>query len=245
MPEGPSIVILKEAIDSFRGKKILEADGYGKGLAYGRLHGTKLKDIKTFGKHLLLCFPDFTIRIHLLMFGSYRINNDKKDRNPKLRLRFADGQTLSFYACSIVMLTQPLPDLYDWSVDVMNPAFTVKKTIERLSHHPKMTATDALLDQTIFAGSGNIIKNEVLFRVKIHPKSKIGNIPLPVLRKMIKETVHYSFQFKEWREAGTLRKHWLVYTQKICPRDGTKIKKQYLGIASRRTFYCPACQELY
>lgn len=43
MPEGPSIVVLKEAIDSFRGKKILEADGYGKGIDYGRLHGTKIK----------------------------------------------------------------------------------------------------------------------------------------------------------------------------------------------------------
>ena len=96
MPEGPSIVILKDAIQPFKGKKILEADGYGKKLDFGRLHGTKITDIKTFGKHLLICFKDFTIRVHLLMFGSYRINDDKKDKNPKLRLHFTNDQTLSF-----------------------------------------------------------------------------------------------------------------------------------------------------
>ncbi|HMV11190.1 MAG TPA: DNA-formamidopyrimidine glycosylase family protein [Cyclobacteriaceae bacterium] len=245
MPEGPSIVILKEAINSFRGKKILEADGYGKDLAYGRLHGTKIKDIKTFGKHLLICFPDFTIRVHLLMFGSYRINNDKKDRNPKLRLHFSDGQTLSFYAGSIVMIDEPLDDLYDWSADVMNPNFSAGKALKKLNAHPKTIVSDALLDQTIFAGSGNIIKNEVLFRVKVHPKSKVGKIPATFLRKMIRETVRYSFQFLEWKKAGTLRKHWEVYTKQVCPRDGHKIKKQYLGKGKRRSFFCPDCQLLY
>lgn len=245
MPEGPSIVILKEAINSFRGKKILEADGYGKDLAYGRLHGTRLVDIRTFGKHLLLCFAGFTIRVHLQMFGSYRINNDKKDRNPKLRLRFADGQTLSFYAGSITMITRPLDEEYDWSADVMNDSFDVARAVKKIKLQPKMIAADALLDQTIVAGSGNIIKNEVLFRVKIHPRSKVGNIPTSRLQKMIQETVRYSFQFLEWKKEGTLRKHWQAYTKKVCPRDGHTMQKRYLGLTARRTFYCTECQKLY
>lgn len=245
MPEGPSIVILKQAIQSFRGKKILEADGYGKALDFGRLHGTKLTDVKTFGKHLLLCFPDFTIRVHLQMFGSYRINNDKKDRNPKLRLTFADQQTLSFYAGSIVMIDEPLNDVYDWSVDVMNKKFSPQKVRKKLAEHPKMIAADALMDQSIFAGVGNIIKNEVLWRVKVHPKSKVGNIPPAKITAIIKQAVIYSFQFLMQRKEDTLEKHWKVYTKKKCPRDGTTIKKEYLGKASRRTFYCPKCQERY
>lgn len=245
MPEGPSIVILKQAIQSFRGKKILEADGYGKALDFGRLHGTKLTDIKTFGKHLLLCFPDFTIRVHLQMFGTYRINNDKKDRNPKLRLTFADQQTLSFYAGSIVMIDVPLNDVYDWSGDVMNKKFSPAKVKKKLAEHPKMIAADALMDQSIFAGVGNIIKNEVLFRVKVHPKSKVGKMPAAKISAMIRESVKYSFQFLEWKQAGTLDKHWQAYTKTKCPRDGTKIKKEYLGKASRRTFYCTTCQKLY
>jgi endonuclease-8 len=245
MPEGPSIVILKEAIQSFREKKILEADGYGKALDFGRLHGTRITAIKTFGKHLLICLPDFTIRVHLLMFGSYRINDDKKDRNPNLRLRFANDQTLSFYAGSIKLIEEPLDDVYDWSADVMNKKFSSGKALKKMVNHPKMVVADALLDQTIFAGVGNIIKNEVLFRVKLHPKSKIGNIPSAKLRALIKEAVRYSFQFLEWRMAGTLKKHWLAHTRSKCPRDGNKLKKEYVGKTARRTFYCTKCQILY
>jgi endonuclease-8 len=160
MPEGPSIVILKEAIQSFRGKKILEANGYAKSFNYGRLHGTRISAIKTFGKHLLICFPDFTIRVHLLMFGSYRINDDKKDRNPNLRLRFTDDQTLSFYAGSVRLIEEPLDEVYDWSADVMNKKFSPEKALQKMTGHPEMVAADALLDQSIFAGVGNIIKNE-------------------------------------------------------------------------------------
>lgn len=245
MPEGPSIVILKEVIQSFKGKKILEADGYSKALDFGRLHGTRITDIKTFGKHLLLCFPDFTIRVHLLMFGSYRINDDKEDRNPNLRLRFANNQTLSFYAGSIKLIEEPLDDVYDWSADVMNKKFSSRKALQKMAEHPKMLAADALLDQTIFAGVGNIIKNEVLFRIKVHPKSKVGKMPSSKLRAMIREAVRYSFQFLEWRRTGTLMKHWLVHTKTKCPRDGNKLRKEYMGKTARRTFYCTKCQKLY
>ena len=245
MPEGPSIVILKEAIQSFRGKKILEADGYGKALDFGRLLGTKLTDVKTFGKHLLLCFPNFTIRVHLQMFGSYRINNDKKNRNPKLRLHFANDQTLSFYAGSISMFDEPINEVYDWSADVMNKKFSAAKAKQKLAKKPKMIAADALLDQTIFAGVGNIIKNEVLFRVKVHPKSKVGKIPAVKLNAMIKQSTKYSFEFLEQKKDDTLDEHWKVYTKPKCPRDGNKIKKEYLGKASRRTYYCTKCQVLY
>lgn len=245
MPEGPSIVILKEAIESFKGKKVLEADGYGKALDFGRLHGTKITNIKTFGKHLLICFPNFTIRVHLQMFGSYRINDDKENRNPKLRMRFAHDQTLSFYAGSIVMIDEPLDEVYDWSGDVMNKKFSVKKALDKMAAKPKMIATDALMDQTIFAGVGNIIKNEVLFRIKVHPKSKVGKMPEAKLKEMIRESIRYSFEFLEQKQAQTLSKHWKVYTRTKCPRDGHKIKKEYLGKASRRTYYCTACQKMY
>jgi endonuclease VIII len=245
MPEGPSIVILKEAIQSFKGKKVLEADGYGKKLDFGRLHGTKIIDIKTFGKHLLICFNDFAIRVHLQMFGNYRINNAKTTANPKLRLHFENNQTLSFYAGSVVMINEPLDEVCDWTADVMNKQWSTKNALRKLREHPGMIATDALLDQTIFAGVGNIIKNEVLFRAKIHPKSKVNKIPLPKQREMIREAVMYSFQFLKQKKAGTLAAHWLAYDQDECPRDGHKMKKQYLGKDKRRTFYCTVCQKLY
>jgi endonuclease-8 len=70
-----------------------------------------------------------------------------------------------------------LNGIYDWSADVMNENWDAAKARKKLRAIPKTLVCDALLDQTIFAGVGNIIKNEVLFRIKVHPKTRVGNLP--------------------------------------------------------------------
>jgi len=47
----------------------------------------------------------------------------------------------------------------------------------RLRARPDLLACDALLDQDIFSGVGNIIKNEVLHRIRVHPESTVGALP--------------------------------------------------------------------
>jgi len=88
---------------------------------------------------------------------------------------------------------------------------------------------DALLDQEIFSGVGNIIKNEVLYRIEVHPLSTIGALPLRKLTKFVEEARNYTYNFLHWKREYTLRKHWLVHTKKICQRDNCVIKKDYLG----------------
>ena len=58
MPEGPSIVILKEAVQPFKGNKIVEVTGNSK-LNIDRLTGKVIIDFKSWGKHFLICFEDF------------------------------------------------------------------------------------------------------------------------------------------------------------------------------------------
>jgi len=244
MPEGPSIVILKEAVlPLFKGKKVTEAVGNSKKIDLTRLQGEKVTDFKSWGKHFLICFPKFTVRIHFLLFGSYRIN-EEKDSIPRLGLHFGKDQ-LNFYACSVQIIEEPLDEIYDWTADVMNPDWDSKQALKKLRAKPETLVCDALLDQNIFAGVGNIIKNEVLFRIKVHPLSKVGDLPAAKLREMVKEAVHYSYQFFEWKKEFTLKKHWLAHTKQICPRDHVPFNKAYLGKTNRRTFYCDVCQKLY
>ena len=243
MPEGPSIVILKEEVKTFKGKKIIEVSGNTKKFDLEILRGETITAFKSWGKHFLICFPGFTIRIHFLLFGSYRIN-ESKDASPRLHLKFADGE-LNFYACALQLIDQPLNKVYDWSGDVMNKKFDPAKALQKLKDHPGTLICDALLDQNIFAGVGNIIKNEVLFRIKIHPMNTVGKLPASKRKLLIKEAVNYSFDFLKWKKKFVLKKHWLIHTKKACPRDGTVIKKVYLGTTNRRTFFCPACQKLF
>ncbi|WP_031529872.1 DNA-formamidopyrimidine glycosylase family protein [Dyadobacter crusticola] len=244
MPEGPSIIILREKIETLnlKGKTVRHAEGYAK-IDMDRLIGKKVTDFKSWGKHFLICFEDFTVRIHFLLFGSYLIDEQKKT-NPRLTLLF-DEHELNFYVCSVVVLDEPLGDIYDFSGDVMSENWDAKAALKKLKARPTTLACDALLDQDIFAGSGNIIKNEVLFRIKVHPLSAIGEIPGKKLQEMVEETRNYSFDFLEWKKENTLKKHWLAHTKKICPRCNIPFHKEYLGKTKRRSYFCESCQERF
>ena len=243
MPEGPSIVILKEAVQSFRGKKVLKASGNLKTVDLSEIEGNKIIEFKSWGKHFLICFKHLTLRIHFLMFGSYTIN-ERKDREPRLCLSFKNGE-VNFYSCAIRPLDGDPDDIYDWSADVMSEIWDAKAAIKKLKGHPDMLVCDALLDQDIFAGVGNIIKNEVLFRIKVHPLSTVGALPPRKLKELVTEAVNYSYDFLEWKKEYTLRKHWLAHTKRTCPRDSTSLTKAHLGTTHRRSFYCPVCQKRY
>lgn len=242
MPEGPSIVILKEEVAPFKGKKVLSVSGNAK-VDIQHASGKTIRDFKSWGKHFLICFDDFTIKVHFMLFGSYRIN-EEREMKPRLSLQFKKG-VLNFYACSVKILEEDLDEIYDWSADVMSDAWDPKAAKQKLLAHPNMLVCDALLDQDIFAGSGNIIKNEVLFRTKIHPKTTIGALPAKKLNELIKEVCQYSFDFYEWKKAYVLRKHWLAHTKRICPRCEIPLVKEYMGKHNRRTFFCNQCQRLY
>ncbi len=243
MPEGPSIIILKEAVQQFKGKKILSVTGNTHAIDKDALVNQKVIDFKSWGKHFLLCLPKFTLRIHFMLWGSYSIN-ERLNKNIRLHLHFNNGD-LYLYSCSIKVIEEDLDELYDWSGDVLNDAWDATKARRKLKGQPDQLVCDALLDQNIFAGVGNIIKNEVLFRIQVHPESIIKLLPPRKLTQLIREARNYSFDFLEWKKAFVLRKHWLVHTKQICPRCVIPLLKQYLGKTGRRTFYCENCQEIY
>jgi endonuclease VIII len=242
MPEGPSLLIARVAMLMFKGKKIITVSGNSK-IDQTGLPKKKLNDIKTWGKHLLLCFNGFTIRIHFLMFGTYRVN-ERKDAVPRLSLKFSNGE-LNFYTCSVKYIEGSLDEIYDWTADVLNDQWDPKSARKKLKAMPSALVTDVLLDQDIFSGVGNIIKNEVLYRIRVHPANMVGALPPAKLTELINQARKYSFDFLEWKKQYVLKKHWLVHTKKTCKRDGNKIIKEYLGKTKRRTFYCSECQKIY
>ncbi len=184
------------------------------------------------------------VRIHLLMFGSYRIN-ERRESAPRLSLLCTDNTELNFYACSIKFIEGELDDFYDWSADVMSDEWNPAAARKKLRTLPETLVCDALLDQDIFAGVGNIIKNEVLFRLRIHPVSMIGALPAAKLRALVEQARIYSFEFLEWKKAFVLKQHWLAHNKVICPRCSIKYTRAHLGQTHRRSFFCENCQKKY
>ena len=244
MPEGPSIVLLREAAEQFAGRRVMEVQGNSK-QDIQRLRRRVLRDVRSWGKHFLLDFDAFWVAIHFGLFGSWRID-EVTTRSPRLRLGFSRGQSLAFHACSVRIFEGDLDGHYDWRGDVMNPAWNAKAARAKLRRQPSALVADALLDQEVFAGVGNIIKNEVLHRIRVHPESRVGSMPPRKLAQMVDEARNYSFDFYAWKREYTLRKHWQVHARTMCPRDGTRLAyRKHLGKRERRAFWCETCQRLY
>ena len=245
MPEGPSILILKEAITPlFKNKKIIKVYGNAKA-DLTQLKGKKITEIRSLGKQLFIYFEDWIVRIHLLMFGTYSVD---KNIRPARSLRLALQTTkhsLYFYTCSVRLLPPAGDKDYDWQADVLSDEWSAKSARKKLKAAPGTMVCDALLDQNIFSGVGNIIKNEVLYRIKLHPENRVKNLSPSKLSLLINEARNYSFDFLKWKKEFTLKKHWLAHTKKTCLRCNLPIIKKYCGKTKRRTFFCRRCQVRY
>lgn len=242
MPEGPSIVILREELSQFKGKKVLCVSGNAK-IDIHRMKGKKIIDMRSWGKHFLICFDGFFIRIHLLMFGSYRIN-ERKEISPRLQMVFKNGE-FNFYSCSVKLIEGKTDEFYDWQSDTMSEEWNPEKALKSVKHQNNELICDSLMDQEVFAGVGNIIKNEVLFITKVHPESINKYIPPKKLKEVVKVAREFCFDFLRWKRKYELKKHYRIYTKKVCPVCGEKIKLKHTGHRRRRSFFCENCQKLY
>ncbi|MBA3238367.1 MAG: endonuclease [Parachlamydiaceae bacterium] len=249
--EGPSIYLATEWLSPFVGKAILEVDG-NTHIGKERLHKKKVLDIFSWGKHLVFQFDDFALRVHFMLFGSFqatvkgtKVTGDypKKDVPPRLELKFNSGE-ITLYSCSLKYLdTANAKELYDFSTDVMSSEWSPKKAIEKIKKQQEEEIADVLLDQSIFSGVGNIIKNEVLFIVKTVPTTPVKDISAPQLKKLVNTAREFSFQFYEWRKKFELKKHYQIYRKKICTVCGDTICKKWTGTRKRVSYFCQNCQK--
>ncbi len=148
MPEGPSIILVKESVAQFTGKIIIAVSGNSK-IDQHILLNKKIIAFKSWGKHLLICLNGLTLRVHFLLFGSYTVNEQKPDRAIRLNLTFKTGE-INFYACSLKYLEGDINQYYDWSADVMNDQWNKKSVKAKLKKIPENLICDALLEQDIF-----------------------------------------------------------------------------------------------
>ena len=235
---------MKENLQQFVGGKVISVRGNAK-IEKETLTGKTLQNIRTFGKQTYLEFDEIAVRIHLLMFGSYSVNEQTRP-NQSLRfcLKFATGE-IYFYTCSVKIVDKEFLKKIPWEADVLSDEWDPAAAKRKLKNQSHTMVCDALLDQDIFSGVGNIIKNEVLFRIAVQPESLVGNLPHEKLEALIKEARNYSFDFLRWKRDYVLKKHWLVHNKKFCPECGNQLVRRHTGKRNRRSFYCEKDQALY
>lgn len=100
-----------------------------------------------------------------------------------------------------------------------------------------------LMDQSVLAGLGNMLSDEVLWRARIHPSRRFDDLD-PDKVKALTRSLH--LVLKDSVRAGEIPRQptWLASQRSQanpqCPRCGTDLRTN--RIASRTAYWCPACQ---
>ena len=241
MPEGPSILHIKNQLLPFKGKLVKKAGGYGP-MPTKWINGKKLIDIKTWGKHLLFVFANGTVRVHLGLFGDVLVNERKKV-NRSFFLEFAKGE-INGYVVRAEKLKSSLEELYDWRIDILHEEFDPAHVKTLLKKQAGKTIADVLMDQQLFSGVGNIIRNEALYRAGIHPLSITGKIPVAKINRLIKEVVTYSQLFYQQLKTTGNPEEFGVYQQEYAA-DGSQVTMKILPKSKRKIFFSEHRQQLY
>jgi endonuclease-8 len=266
MPEGPSLVIAVEELQGFVGKRIVEVTGNSR-QPKERLVGEVIRDIFSFGKYLNFQFDTFALRIHFMLFGSMRVGEPRPNRDPRLTISVGQVRQLAttpsgrhvhhkdeaqplptafFYACSVQFIEDAdLKAQYDFRTDIMSPQWDRAYAMKQVrALPPETTVDDVLMDQAIFKGVGNIIKNEVLWRLKISPSTKLADLTARQIGRLVTDAREYSQRFYELKKQYILRKNYQIYRKGACPRGcDTKIIHRKTGKRERMSHWCPICQK--
>lgn len=100
------------------------------------------------------------------------------------------------------------------------------------------------MDQAIFSGVGNIIRNEALYRAGIHPLSITGKIPAAKITKLVKEVISYAKLFYNQIEKKGVSDSFQVYQQKFAA-DGSEVTIRILPKTKRKIFFSEHRQQLF
>jgi endonuclease-8 len=132
--------------------------------------------------------------------------------------------------------------------DLLDPAFDAAEALARLRAADDLEIADALLDQSIMAGIGNVYKSEVLFLERVSPFAKVAALSDEILQRLLqtarRELRRNVGTAQRRTTAGHQRQSLWVYDRagRPCARCGTPIRWVAQGPHARSTYWCPACQ---
>jgi formamidopyrimidine-DNA glycosylase len=259
VPELPDLEVFKRYIDStslhqdiekieVKNGKVLGGVSAG-GLKRG-LEGRKFESTRRHGKHLFVELDDGGwLLLHFGMTGGLKYYRDagEEPTHARVLISFANGYHLAFDDQRLFGTVDLIgdPDAFIAEkklgldpLDLDFPAFR-----ERLAGR-RGEIKAALMNQQVFAGIGNIYSDEILFQVRLHPRTSVRRLDGDALRDLheqIRCVLHAAIE--RGANSGGLPDSFLLPHRREgedCPRGNGNIQKT--KAAGRTAYYCPACQ---
>jgi len=267
VPEGDTIHKIADRLAPRLVGKVIErvtTQGLVRALA-----GRTVASVAAHGKHLVIELDDGTyLRTHLGMYGRFRgyprAEGDAalarmSPGRASLAVVTADGVYVWIGARTVEVSPRRAPmhghAIASLGPDVLGDAFDPRAAAARAARHPARAIADALLDQRIAAGIGNVYKSEVLFLRGVDPRAPVSALDeaqLDAIYATARELMLANLQTTARTTRGDLAgaappsddERFFVYGRsgRPCRRCGSTIEAYQLGDPPRWTWSCPRCQ---
>ncbi len=165
------------------------------------------------------------------------------------KLHFIDIRTFGkITLCLSANVDRFMPRL---GLEPLEPEFSATR-LKELFARRKTPIKNALMDQSLIAGLGNIYANEILYRSGIRPEKPASALTLAQLRRLAEQTravlkeaiAMNGTSISDFRrvddKTGEFQNFLQIYRKERCPR-GHEVKRIRQG--GRGSFYCPLCQK--
>jgi len=221
----------------------------GKAAGIERLDGRRLEAVEARGKHFLLDFGELSLHSHLGMNGGWHIyRHGARWRRPRASawavLTGGGWEAVQFGGTTLQVMTTPRlrrhPQITGLGPDILAEEFDEDAAVAAIRTDPSRGLGDALLDQHLVAGIGNIFKSEACFAARVDPWRPVGELSEEELRSVL--AAARGLMLEAVKSGGRLPFKIYKRRQGACPRCRGRISSRGQGDANRTTYWCPRCQ---
>jgi len=288
MPEGDTIFRAARTLNrALAGRRVVRFESVFPALTRidedAPITGRTIERVTAAGKHILMHFShvdraggdgasarpprDLVLRTHMRMNGSWHIYRPgERWHRPRRDMRIVIA-TDAFEAVGFdIPVAEFLqgraiarqPDLRLMGPDLLGETFDEAEAIRRLRERNDIEIADALLNQRVVAGAGNVYKSEVLFLCRVPPRTPVRDLSDDRLREMLRTArTHLKANvvdgtsaivtyrgYRRTRSSVNPAEGLYVYGRggKPCRRCGASIRVAAQGPHARLTYWCPVCQ---
>ena len=273
MPEGDSIFRAARTLHrALAGKQVTAFESVLPAL--NRIHddtpvtGRTIESVNAIGKHLLIHFSgNLVLRTHMRMNGSWHIYRlrerwQRPRRDMRIVLSTADFEAVGFAIPVAEFISETRlskhADLRKLGPDVLSETFDAEKVIENLRSQSTVEIAEALLNQRVLAGLGNVYKSEVLFMCGVNPFAPVAHLSDAQLASIVetaRRTLNmnvaeglelmttYGGMRRTTHRSAPSERLWVYGRARLpCRRCGASIQVRKQGIGARLTYWCDQCQ---
>lgn len=249
MPEGDTIWRAAESLRAaLQGKTLTRARPDN----LKRLGGATVVDVKPVGKHLIIRLDNgLAVHSHMRMQGAWHVYRRgepwrRPERLARALLETDDVVAVCFSAPVVELIRDEEASVGHLGPDILGDGWSVGEVVVKARRRGERAIGEAMLDQRVTAGIGNVYRCEALWRERINPWTQIGQLSDERLAQLF-ETARAAMLANLGQD---FRRRFPGYGKgavhgragRPCPRCGTRIELRAQGEHARMTYWCPACQ---